>query len=492
VNILATIDSTYNYSLTDSNVSAIGNLDYPPKILKHPIITRSAGSKFFGLSTVDTFTLDLINTDGYFDNLYSIFFNKTLELYAGFDNDSSSYMPIFSGIIRELNNNIKTITLTVYSKTILLEKSIGLTYYSVSTYADMNSDNEDRPIPQLWGENYGCPCVCLNELESPTPTNYTFKICDTSINSLTAVNEVYLNGAVVAYSNVSLADGTFTITAAALGTDNFNNVTADAENSISNAAAIIRDIIDNNVSMSYDASNYTDAVNNTYITSYYVDNPISIRNAINRIANDSNLDVYLDPNGLLYFKYFDLDQPVKKVIQTYEFSGDPVVSNNLNEYASSVLISYRPSRSTDDVLYKRIATYETQASAWYGDTREIPLNTNLTLLNDVVKKGNDYLYMSSIFRETIKRSIRLNIDDNIDLFDFVAGEPSQRDVNIDSGNYDVFRVLRVSDDYGLMTRTLDMQYIKNYAYVNNFFYLETENLEYVTDQNGSAIILGGY
>jgi hypothetical protein len=345
----------------------------------------------------------------------------------------------------------------------------------------------------MWGQNIKMSCVCINEMESPAPANYTFKICDTSNNILTSIDAVYLNDVAVLYANTNLSNGTFTISAATLGSDNFGNVTASATNAMSNPVEIIQDIIDTSISgFLWHTTSMNATAAEGFITSYYQAEIVDILTAVNAIMNDTNLILISSATGVSSLRYFTSDRAVTRRIQNHEYTDDFSVSNNINEYVSSIVITFLPSRSTDSKKYHRVATYETEAQAWYGETKEIKLDTNLTNTTDAELKANKILELSSIFRETFTRSIRLDMNETIELFDFMAAEPGCRDVNIDNETYSTYEILGIVDNYELLTRQLTLRYITTYNFINVFDILVDEYLDEIVDENLETIIMGDY
>lgn len=496
MNILVEINATYYYMTANPELTYThleNTTYYAPRVLNYPTISRSVGSAYYGVNNIDSISIELNNKDGFFDSLYSSFFHKSVVIRAGDGNTLSGYRVIFTGKISDAGKSMDTISLTISDAKESLNKNMVFTYYSTATYANLNPDNAGKPIPQMWGQNIKMPCVCTNEMESPPPTNYTFKICDTSHNVLTSIDAVYLNDVVVTYANTNLTNGTFTIAAATLGTDNFGNVTASATNAKTNPVNIIQDIIDTAVSgYVWHTSSMTTTAAQGFITSYYQADIVDVLTAINAIMNDTNLILITSSTGVSSLKYFTSDRTVTRRIQNHEYTDEFTVSNNINEFASSIVITYLPSRSTDSKKYHRVATYATEAAAWYGDTKEIQLDTNLTNTTDAELKANKILELSSIFRETFTRSIRLDIDENIELFDFMAAEPGCRDVNIDNETYSTYEILGIVDNYELLTRQLTLRYIKPYNFVNVFDILIDENFEEIVDENLETFIMGDY
>lgn len=466
---------------------------YAPRVLNYPIISRNVGSAYYGVNNIDSVNIELNNKDGFFDSLYSTFFHKSVVIRAGSGNTLSGYRTIFTGKISDAGKTMDSISLTISDAKESLNKNIVFTYYSTATYANLNPDNAGKPIPQMWGQNIKMPCVCTNEMESPAPANYTFKICDTSNNVLTSVDAVYLNDVVVSYANTNLTNGTFTIAAATLGSDNFGNVTASATNAMTNPVNIIQDIIDTSVSgYLWHTSSMTATAAEGFITSYYQADIVDVLTAVNEIMNDTNLILVSSATGVSALKYFTSSRAVTRRIQNHEYTDEYSVANNINEFVSSIVITYLPSRSTDSKKYHRVATYETEASTWFGETKEIQLDTNLTNITDAELKANKILELSKIFRETYTRSIRLDLNESIELFDFFAAEPGCRDVNIDNETYGTYEILGIIDDYGLLKRQLILRYITTYNFVNVFDILVDEYLDEIVDENLETFIMGDY
>ena len=218
---------------------------YQPALQSVPNIRQTKQDIFWGVSIISSGSIVLANGDGEFDNIFQSWAweNKTLRIrFGGEDLPYTEYVTVFEGIITQKALTLKTLTFTFQDKKDQLTSSLDFETYETADYSDLNAEDVGKPIPHVWGKVKKMPAVCTNRDESPTPTNYTFKIADTTTHDIENVTAAYVNDVSKTVVSVTVGDGTFTI--AATDYTAGDPVTADVSGFIDASSVLIENPID--------------------------------------------------------------------------------------------------------------------------------------------------------------------------------------------------------------------------------------------------------
>ena len=188
--------------------------------------------------------------------------------------DYADLTKIFSGFIEDDSTDFEDFSVTLQDIRAGLTQPIATNYLTLDDYPHLDDSNENAPKPIAYGNIYNAPCICLNE--GQVAATYTFILCDTEFNAVSATGFQVYNEGVSKTANATLnaSAGTFTLPAAHYSPG--DEVTADFIIPITNGVDIIKDLILNYDSKPFLASFWDlDEVNTAEAlsrnTSLYID-----------------------------------------------------------------------------------------------------------------------------------------------------------------------------------------------------------------------------
>lgn len=193
---------------------------YEPLVLSVPSIRQMKTDLFWGISIVSDGQLSLFNHNGYFDKWYNDFAwnNKPiLVLLGGEDLPYSEFMEMFTGTIFDKNLGTDLFTISFVDRKYDLSDSLPEDILSASDWPRAETELIGRPIPLVFGTVYRIPALCVTGQDGTATSLHTFKFADTSLGSVQAISQVYVNDVAVSHSSGSLSAGTFK-----LGTSSFS------------------------------------------------------------------------------------------------------------------------------------------------------------------------------------------------------------------------------------------------------------------------------
>ena len=469
------------------------NYYYEPRITGVFNIKKSKDPLFFGLLKFISGNVKMINEDGYFDNWKDEKnFNKDCRLLIGQEGDAyADFYQYWSGFIENDSQDWSEFSVKVQDIRKSLSNPICQNRYNLTDYPYLNEDNVDEPVPVAYGAQINAPCICINETESGASV-YTFKCCDTEFNNLTSVSTVYVDGVSKTFSNVSTANGTFTITSSDLG-GNFDNVTANFTGAnITNGVDIIKNLMLNYAETSYlsafwDTTETAAAQSIARSTTLYVeDQDFKTSEGIESVCKDIDGLFFAKDNGLFTIRIYDEDRTPVKTILSDEWLNGPAIENNESEFLSSVTIGYKRDIDNDKYLLYENTDYKKEvfASHWSYQTKTI--ETNLSTLSDAQEKSETIMNISKDIQSIIKRDTTTNHFD-LEIMDFIIASPTSR-VN-EPDNWGIYEIIGIQKNAIDNKTTLTMRYVKDYTmpeYEVNMLVDDSGN--YLIDDSGNYLI----
>ena len=201
-----------------SNVPGVYNgVYYEPRLRDSPTVSKSKDPLFFGRISLDNNAVSVENTDSAFDLIgenQSSIFGGEARILQGFDNDAyGSFTKLATRMIENVRVNRDSAEFDLVDKRKGLTISVPKNVFKVSVYQYLDSGDEGRPIPLVYGICNKAPAVCTNRTEPGPPANYHFKIADCvgAGHSIRSIDTVYVKGISKAFLNVDLTQGTFDI-----------------------------------------------------------------------------------------------------------------------------------------------------------------------------------------------------------------------------------------------------------------------------------------
>jgi hypothetical protein len=441
------------------------NIYYEPRLLNGITIKKSKDPLFYGLLKFTNAKINLINSDGEYDNFGSMnLFRAYSRLLCG--EDGSAYtelQPVFTGLIGNYSYNHERLTVSLDDSRTGLGNTVPINKYTKSAYTYLSDDDVDKYKPVAYGAVYDCPCVCLNGAQ--TTSVYTFHFMDTSIYNATALTTVYIDGVAVSPTpSPSLSAGTFTLTSSQVDETTRFKVTADFTGAnIVNGVEIIKDIMTNYVELDYIADNYdltemAAAVTASRDTSFYASKEIKVNKALEQICVDIDALFFVKDNGRYTVRIYDSNRASSATILKDDWTNQPEIENNTDEFLSSVTIKYHHKQDSNTYRTYVNTVYEQDVYDMYKSKQgEKEIATNLTSLADAQAKSETIMAASKQIYDIVKRSVNFSFYE-LEIMDFVTCDPYAR--RSATENPAIWEVIGIDKNLDSWSIALTLRYIK--------------------------------
>jgi hypothetical protein len=441
---------------------------YDPRLLEVSGLSKSVDPLFFGLLQYSSGSVTLFNNDGNFDDWRSrnLYGQPARILVGDIEDDYNDFESVYEGFIADDSRTFEEFTITLEDPRRALTQPVATNLLTTTDYPDLKDEFQNTVKPVAYGSIKNAPAKCLNSEETPTPTYYTFLICDTEFNLVSSLDNIYVDGILTAITGTAdLLAGTFTMTAGSVS-GNLDNVTIDfTANSISNGANIIKDLLDNYdlkpfVPSFWDITEVDEAELLCRDTSLYIDNgSTSLSEAIESVLIDIDGRFFVKNNGLYTLRiYSESRTPNEKEIENDEWMESPEIFNNGSEYLSSAIVTYLKDISSGSFLTYEDTTFQSEAFERYKRYKTATFETNLVTLAAAQEKAQTIMNISKEVQDVVVR--RTSWDNfGIEPSDFVVASPASRlNNNSSRGIYEVLTVENNLIDFDL---SLSLRYVKD-------------------------------
>lgn len=465
---------------------------YRPDVLTLPTIKKEKDPLTYGFQKFGSGEVTLINSDGEYDDWRSRnMFSQAARILTGdYDAEYKDFDKRFSGFVENDSRNFETISITIQDTRKNLTQPVATNTLNQTDWPNLPDDKVDTVKPVAYGDIFNAECICLNEEES-SPTYYTFLLCDTQWNPVKSGSVVvYLNGEIISPYDIDYAAGAFRVVRATVE-DDLSSVTADFTIDIKNGVDIILDLIYRYdykplVSSFWDIDEIATAKALSRDTSIYVDDDDELKDIIKDICFDIDALFFIKDNGLYSIRIFDEDRPITKEITTDEWTSDPSISNQGDEFLTSCIIKYKKDQAEDDYSQYENNSYKSGAFDIYKKYRSETFETNLTTLAEAQAKSETIMEWSSNIQDIITRSTIWDHSD-LEIMDFVLCSPTTRQSQADAKA--VYEVLGIQKDFDNLKVTLTLRYIKAdpTVYYTYDYLVDNNNLP-IVDHNNDLII----
>lgn len=381
------------------------NVFYEPRLLSVPSITRARDPLFFGKLQFSGGNVTIDNNDGEYDSFAddNDLFGNAARILLGFDDLAyTEFEDIYNGFIENVSISSANMTVEINDQRKQLSRSIPVNVFDTTTYPDLADSNINKIIPLGFGTIYNAPVVCTNEEESPTPTNYDFKICDTTDREIKSIDTVYVNGVTVTPASTDLTDATFVITSASgdytPGDDvtvDFTGYKDDDGDLIENGLDVILEILMMFTTLVYNNDLFNVAQwNSETVKAKDIGLWIDSSKEINKIIEDISFTLqgiyYNQRDGKIYFKTFDSSFPSLQEITISEILDssqslryDPV------EILTNVEVGYKKDWADNRYTILVDNTHETENFLIFKTYKFKRFNTLLTTSADAQLYSDD-------------------------------------------------------------------------------------------------------
>lgn len=448
---------------------------YDPRLTKVFAIKKSVDPLFYGVHKYQQGKITALNGDGYFDDWRERdLFGQAARILVGNDGDDyADYQLIYSGYIEDDSRTWSDFNLTIQDLRKSLSQSIATNKYDTTTYPYLDPDDAGESIPVAYGNLFGVQPMCVNKTQSTT--TWTFKLCDTTYNSISSIGDVRVNGVVKTAGNVDLSAATFTLTSSQL-IDADSNLQFDAvrvdfvATSITNGVDILKDLMLNYDDKTYlssfwDTTEVDAAQLQSRASSLYIDQgDKKLSDAIKSVCIDIDARMFVKDNGVYTIRIYDPNRTPVKVIQSDEWIGEPDITNNGSEYLSSAIIKYKHQQKDDEYNIYENTNYQARAFEKYKKLKTETFETNITTEPEAIAKSETIMSQSYSVTDIVTRStVWANSD--IEICDFIIADPTARYSRIDTPVWAIYEVLGTEKNPEAATVKLTMRYVRASDYV---------------------------
>lgn len=347
-----------NFGLTSgiaNHAMTFNGVYYEPRLSLLPTLRKSKDPLFFGRIAMGSNTVAIDNTDGAHDMIgenQAALFGSEVRLLQGFDDDAyASFIRIATRMIENVRVSNDNVEFDCVDKRKGLTVSIPKNTFSSATYPLLDLNDIGKPIPLVYGKVYKVPGVCTNQTEAGPPAQFHFKLADTvgAGHNIKSVDHVYVNNKPVAFSSVDLTTATFDISSALYVPGDEVAVTMTGfevgGTAITNAAAIILDLLYTWLDITYDAVSFNTtewaavtASLSALFTSgigLFLGTTTELYTIIQDICASCALNLIPQDDGRFTLRMYDAARTVSQ-----DFTASDLLEVPSYEYETSQLISY--------------------------------------------------------------------------------------------------------------------------------------------------------
>jgi hypothetical protein len=189
---------------------------YEPFLLSIPEIIQKK-DLFWGVSITSQGSASLINADigdgtGFFDSIYNKYAwnNKAITiLWGGEDLPYSEYKKAFKGIIEQKNFTTDKFDISFVDKKDNWDTVIPINSFDQTAYPNLADEDVGKAIPVGWGIIKNQAVTCITRALGTATSTHTFKILDTSLNSIVSIDQVRVKENNVSHQSADVAAATF-------------------------------------------------------------------------------------------------------------------------------------------------------------------------------------------------------------------------------------------------------------------------------------------
>ena len=452
----------------DGNGNVFSGNYYKPIVQSISGIKKSKDPLFYGLLKYNTGTVKLINTDGEFDSWrdQKSYRQPTRLLLGEVGDIYSAFVPVGAGVIGEHTRSWDNFSIKFEDPRNILSNKMPKNKLKKADWPNLSDSNVDAPKPIAYGEINNAPCICLNE--EATASYYTFLLCDTEYNAVSALGTVKVDNVVKTVYSSNLAAGTFVLTSANVG-DYKTGVTASfTANAIDNGVDIIKDILKRYADTDY-IDEYYDLVETAQAVTdcsgrnvaLYIKEETDVKKALEKVCIDIDGLFFQHDDGLWTVRIYDSDRTPAQTIEFDEIlEGSPAIDGNEDQFLSSVIIKYNKNQSTGSYSTYENTLYESEVFAYYKALQTKTLETGLSDLASAQAKSESIMEFSKYIQDIVKIKVGFEFYD-LEIMDFVICDPIRRRSGTEIKA--IYEIIDINKDFNNYRIQLTLKYIKTYT-----------------------------
>jgi hypothetical protein len=385
----------YKMYFTNENDVIFNDRYYEPLLIGIPAITQRKTDSFWGVSITSQGSLSMGNADqgagiGFFDNIYERYAWNNAPvtiLWGGEDLPYSEYKKMFKGILFDKNLSTNIFDISFVDKKEKWQSVVPLNSYDQTAYPNLADDDVGKAIPWGWGTIKKQPVVCVTQALGTATNTHIFKIVDTSLNSITAIDQVYVGNIAVTHTSGSIAAATFKLATSTYTPG--DEVTVDYQGYKSGTVVenpvIVTRQIGEQIGETYTSTTWNQTAINAAITEAE-DFPVGVaitefRPAINVVTDiiQSCLGTfYVDNDGLYALSIWspDLVEDLDEVTEIDILEGTFKATSKNDDIKKTVKIGWNKQWYNNSYSYKQKSTAATERL--YDNTRSRTIPTLLS------------------------------------------------------------------------------------------------------------------
>lgn len=356
------ISSYYNNIYYDGRLNNISN------------ITESVDDLFYGKISFESGSVDLNNTDGFFDNFgQQDIYGAEIRIYYGSDeiDDGDKFDIKYTATLEDYSIDADTLTINFIDSRKFLSTKIPNNTYNKTDYPNMKDGNSGKIIPIGFGKIRGAEAVCTNE--EATTSTYNFKFVDTTYHNIESIDAVYVENKVVTPSSTSTTDGTFS-----LSDTNYepgDKVTIDFHGftGLDNPLDVIKDVLTTYTQIQYNSA-YFNITNWDALTSSITQKIgilIKDKKELVEIIEDISKSILglliIQEDGLFNFSFRDIEASISNTIYIDNFISPVSVDFAGDEYINSARVKFDKDWSED---FGRFVVDDSKKEKLFGKYRK--------------------------------------------------------------------------------------------------------------------------
>jgi len=460
----------------DKNGNVFSGNYYKPIIQSISGIKKSKDPLFYGLLKYNTGTVKLINTDGEFDSWrdQKSYRQPTRLLLGEVGDEYADFVPVGAGVIGEHTRSWDNFSIKFEDPRNVLSNKMPKNKLKKADWPNLSDSNVDAPKPISYGEINNAPCICLNEEQSSS--YYTFLLCDTEYNAVSALGTVKVNNVAVSVYSSNLAAGTFVLTSAIAGSDKSSVTASFTANAIDNGVDIIKDILKRYADTDY-IDEYYDLIETAQAVTdcsgrnvaLYIKEETDVKKALEKVCIDIDGLFFQHDDGLWTVRIYDSDRTPAQTIEFDEIlEGSPAIDGNEDQFLSSVIIKYNKNQATGTYSTYENTLYEDEVFAYYKALQTKTLETGLSDLASAQSKSESIMEFSKYIQDIVKVKVGFEFYD-LEIMDFIICDPIRRRSGTEIKG--IYEIIDISKDFNNYRIQLTLKYIKTYVPVVTQYYI---------------------
>ena len=372
----------FNYKMYFATETINLNNYYEGIVKGIPVIKQEKKELYWGVSIISGGNLSLINNNGFFEQIYKDYAwnNKNITiLLGGEDLPYSEYTAQFGGQIIEKNLSTDKFDIKFEDKKNELEATIPTNNFSTTEFPNLDSEDEGKPKPLVYGTVYKIPVICTTKALGTATSLHSFKILDTSVCTVNTLSTVYVNDVSVSYQSASVSDASFKLATSTYSPG--DSVTVDIIADVSNPIEQLKAIASNVLSIPYNSTNYDTATvsqavtdSSVYPTGLFIGENKTFLDVIGDLMQSCMGSFFVNNSGKYSIIIWDteLDDDLTTIDYIDIIEKTFKINTILNNIRKTIRVGWRKNWDANTYAYKQLSSDTTEKIYGIKKTKTIP------------------------------------------------------------------------------------------------------------------------